>query len=211
MSEREPALDITHVAPEPLLPRQCSLCERRKRACTLLKISPRCLACVESDAVCSFTMPSKGEWDKLNRAEEKLEQELVVVGTWLKAEVSNLQRRLAQIAAARLLQPLDITKATEAFAQLLQEENTAYELMVTMLGRRARLSKQQEFLRVRGEEMLHRGMAVLDEEDAMDWEENGGQEEDKEAAIDEGQEDDTKSFSDTKSKNDSTDRIGRNS
>lgn len=207
MSEREPALNINHVAPDRPIPIRCSLCERRGRTCTVLKTSQRCLACVEDEAVCSFTAPSIGEWDKLNRAEKKVKEELAVVATWLKSEVSNLQLQLAQIAAARLLQTLDgenrvDTRAKEASAQLLQEESTAYELMVTMLGRRARLRKQQKFLEVRGKEMLRRGLAVLDEEDAMDWEENGEQEEDEEAEMDQVEENNTKSLGDTKLEND---------
>lgn len=50
--------------------------------------------------------------------------------------------------------------------------------------------------------MLRRGLAVLDEEDAMDWEENGEQEEHEEVEMDQGKEDDTKSLGDTKSEND---------
>lgn len=177
----------------------------------MLKTSQRCLACVDDEAVCSFTAPSTGEWDKLNRAEKKVKEELAVVATWLKSEVSNLQLQLAQIAAARLPQNLDgetrvdtrvDTKAKEASAQLLQEERTACELMITMLGRQARLRKQQKFLEVRGTEMLRRGLAVLDEEDAMDWEENGEQEEDEEAEMDQVEENNTESLGDTKLEND---------
>jgi hypothetical protein len=83
----------------------------------------------------------------LDKAEKKVKEELAVVATWLKSEVSNLQLQLTQIAAARLLQTLDgedrlDTRAKEASAQLLQEESTAYELMVMMVGRRARLSSK---------------------------------------------------------------------
>jgi hypothetical protein len=50
--------------------------------------------------------------------------------------------------------------------------------------------------------MLRRILAVLDEEDAMDWEENGEQEEDEEAETYQVEENNTKSLGDTKLEND---------
>ena len=54
----------------------CSRCTRRNTKCVVSDESKRCAECVKSSVKCDATSPSLGDWERLQREEERLAREM---------------------------------------------------------------------------------------------------------------------------------------
>jgi hypothetical protein len=84
----------------------CSRCERRDTKCIMSSDSSRCAECIRSGVKCDAAGPSCGDWERLQREEDRLSAEM-------EAAINQAQEAMAKQLRLRKQQKLLKTRGAE--------------------------------------------------------------------------------------------------